>query len=174
MVKSLNDTRLAVARGSFAGLGAGVFLTILMTVMSAASGKDVWYGIKGAAAPFLAERAMSPGFDLPAVILGLGSHLVISTIWGMLFAMLFFNAGRAATRVGGVLWGFVVWIGMYYVVLPVVGLSSMQNDAPVGRAIAFHLFFSGAMTAAYALYPHLFGGPRESGHRHIGRSAHAI
>ena len=117
---------------------------------------------------------MSPGFDLPAVILGLGSHLVISTIWGMLFAMLFFDAGRAVTIVGGVLWGFVVWIGMYYVVLPVVGLSSMQSDAPVGRAIAFHLFFSSAMTAGYALYPRLFGGPRESGHRHIGRSAHAI
>jgi hypothetical protein len=174
MVKSGNETRLAVARGAFAGLGAGVFLTILMTVMSAANGKDVWYGIKGAAAPFLGERAMSPGFDLPAVILGLASHLVISAIWGILFAISFFAAGRAATIIGGILWGFVVWIGMYYVVLPVVGLASMQSDAPVGRAIAFHLFFSGAMTAAYVLYPRVFRGPRESGDRHIGRSAHAV
>ena len=173
MVKSLNDTRLAAPRGVFAGLGAGVFLTILMTVMSAARSKDVWYGMKGAAAPFLGDRAMSPGFDLAAVLLGLASHLVVSTIWGVLFAFVVFNQGRAVSLVGGVLSGFVVWLGMYYVVLPLVGLSSMQHDAPVGRAIAFHLFFSGAMTAAYALYPRIFGS-RDSEQRHMGRSAHAV
>lgn len=169
MVKGPIDTRHAVERGGFAGIAAGVVLTLIMTAMSAAAGKDIWYGIKGAAAPFMRERAMSPGFDLPAVILGLGCHLAVSAVWGILFAILFYGADRIVKIVGGVLWGIVVWIGMYYLVLPAVGLSSMQSDAPVTRAVMFHLFFSVIMTAAYMVYPRLFehGGPR------IGTSAHA-
>jgi hypothetical protein len=170
MVKGPTDTRLATAHGAFAGVVAGVLLTLFMTVMSAASGQDIWYGMKGAAAPFLGESAMRPGFDLLAVIVGLVSHLAISAIWGILFAILFFATPRTVQIVGGVLWGIVVWIGMYYVVLPIVGLSSMQNDAPVARAIVFHLIFSILMTAAYFVYPHLF---RTSGSR-LGRFHHMV
>jgi hypothetical protein len=162
-----------VTRGVFAGVTAGLFLILMMTVMSAARNKDVWYGIKGAAAPFLGERAMQPGFDLPAVGLGLITHLMISAGWAVIFALLFHGVSRLVTIVGGILWGFVVWIGMYYAVLPVVGLESMQHDASPGRAIAFHLLFSGAMTAAYFLYPRLFGDKRHHG-GHLGRPASAV
>ena len=168
MVKSPIESRRALIRGAVAGVTAGLILTLMMTVMSAAGGKDVWYGIKGAAAPFFGDRAMQPGFDLMPALVGLVSHLVISAGWGALFAVLIEGANRTVTTIAGVLWGFVVWIGMYYIVLPIVGLSSMQNDAPVGRAIAFHLIFSVALTAAYLLYPVVF-------RRHGGwpRSAHA-
>ena len=168
MIKSATEVRASVRRGMFAGLAAGLFLTIMMTVMSAAGGKDLWYGIKGAAAPFFGDRAMRPGFDLPPVALGLIAHLVISAGWAVLFALLFCGTSRLVTIVTGILWGFVVWIGMYYAVLPVVGLSSMQHDASLGRAIAFHVLFSGAMTAAYLVYPRLFGNQvnRGGGHLH--------
>jgi hypothetical protein len=174
MVKTSIDVRRAAARGAFAGLAAGIFLSLLMTGMSAARGKDIWYGIKGAAAPFLGERATQAGFDLPAVALGLVSHLLISAIWGALFAMLFFGASRLTTVVAGALWGFVVWIGMYYVVLPIVGLAAMQHDAPVGRAIAFHLFFSVAMTAAFLLFPRAFDKDRKQRGRRLQPSGHAV
>ena len=153
MVKSPIDTRRALTRGTIAGVTAGLLLTLMMTLMSAAAGKDIWYGIKGAAAPFFGERAMQPGFDLMATLVGLFCHLVISGGWGALFALVIEGANRTVTAITGILWGFVVWIGMYYVVLPIVGLASMQQDAPVGRAIAFHLIFSVALTAAYLLYP---------------------
>src|SRR5689334_14793367 len=169
MVKSPIDTRHALARGGMAGVVAGIFLTILMTVMSAASGRDIWYGMKGASAPFFGTQAMQPGFDAGPVVIGLVCHFLISAGWGALFAILVEGWNRSATALTGVLWGFVVWIGMYYVVLPIVGLSSMQNDAPVARAIAFHLIFSIAMTAAYLLYPVVFRrGPR------LHRSVHVV
>jgi len=168
MVKSPIESRRALIRGTVAGVTAGLVLTLMMTVMSAAGGKDVWYGIKGAAAPFFGDRAMQPGFDLMPTLVGFVCHLVISAGWGALFAVVIEGANRTVTSIVGVLCGFVVWIGMYYIVLPIVGLSSMQNDAPVGRAIAFHLIFSVALTAAYLLYPVVF-------RRHSGwpRSAHA-
>jgi hypothetical protein len=173
MVKSPIEARHAAIRGVCAGLAAGVVLTLMMVGMSAAGGKDVWYAIKGAAAPFLGERAMQPGFDLPAVALGLVDHLAISAIWGVFFALLIFGASRMATAVAGTLWGFVVWIGMYYVALPVVGLSSMQHDAPVGRAIGFHLFFSIAMTTAFLLFPRAWD-KEVQGHGRLRPSAHVI
>jgi uncharacterized membrane protein YagU involved in acid resistance len=169
MVKSPIETRRALVRGAVAGVAAGVILTLMMTVMSAAGGKDIWYGIKGASAPFFGARAMLPGLDVVPVVVGLVSHLVISAGWGVLFAIVVEGWNRAATLMTGVLWGFVVWIGMYYFVLPIVGLSSMQDDAPVGRAIAFHLIFSIALTAAYLVYPTLFRR-----HRSLPRSAHAV
>jgi hypothetical protein len=169
MVKSPIETRRALARGVIAGVAAGIFLSLMMTVMSAAGGKDIWYGIKGAAAPFFGQRAMQPGFDALPVVVGFVTHLAISAGWGALFAVLVEGWNRTVTGITGVLWGLVVWIGMYYVVLPIVGLSSMQEDAPVGRAIAFHLIFSIALTAAYLLYPVVFR--RRSG---LPRSAHAV
>jgi hypothetical protein len=156
MVRSSTDARRVWVRGAFAGAAGGIFLTLMMILMSAARGKDVWYGMKGAAAPFLGDRALEPGFDLLAVVLGLFDHLIISAVWGVLFALAFFGANRVATIVGGILWGFVVWLGMYYVVLPLVGLGWMQHDAPVGRAIMFHLLYSIAMTAAFFAYPRVF------------------
>lgn len=161
MIKSSIQARGAAASGAFAGLVAGLSLTTFMTMMSAASGKDVWYGIKGAAAPILGERAMVPGFDLMAVQLGLGLHLLVSMGWAVLFALLAYGLSRAATVVSGIAWGIVVWLGMYWVVLPLVGLSAMRTDAPVGRAVAFHLVYSVVMTGALMFYQRFVYGSRK-------------
>jgi uncharacterized membrane protein YagU involved in acid resistance len=168
MIKSSIETRQSVRRGAVAGVAAGIFLTLMMTAMSAAGGQDIWYGMKGASAPFFGTRAMRPGFDALTVIIGLVCHFLVSAIWGALFAIVVEGWNRSLAAITGILWGFVVWIGMYYVVLPVVGLSSMVGDAPVGRAIAFHLMFSVVMTGVYLIYPAIFPrGPR------LHRSIHA-
>lgn len=168
MIKNSTELRRAATGGVFAGMTAGVFLTLLMTAMSAARGQDVWYGIKGAAAPFFGERAMLPGLDVPAAVAGLAIHLGISVLWAVAFALLFYHLRRGPTAVAGIGWGFVVWLGMDYVALPLVGLESMRSDEPVPRAIAFHLFYSVAMTAAFWLYERVLDTPRL--HR---RRAHA-
>ncbi len=151
MIRDEIQARQAARAGALAGLCAGVFLTLLMTAMAIARSADVWYGIKGASAPFFGERAMAPGFDFWPVLIGLIAHLLISVGWGLLFGLLVDGLGRLATLAAGVAWGFVVWLGMYYVVLPIVGLSSMRADTSVGRAIAFHLLFSTALGVAYVV-----------------------
>ena len=75
IVKTKNDMDRAAVGGVVAGLAAGSFLTLVMTAVSWANGRDVWYGIKGAAAPLLGERAMLPGFDFGPVALGMLAHL---------------------------------------------------------------------------------------------------
>lgn len=171
MVKNSTDTGRAIAGGAMAGASAGFGLTVLMTALAGAANRDIWYGMKGAAAPFLGERAMQPGFDFPAVVLGLMSHFAISLIWGVLFALAFYGLSRTTIMLAGIGWGFVVWIGMYYVVLPTVGLSHMADEAPVGRAISFHVFYSVVMAAIYLVVRHALSGERIH-IRHIGPHAH--
>jgi hypothetical protein len=162
MVRTENEARRAVLGGALAGLTAGVLLSIIMTVMSAAAGKDVWYGMKGAAAPIVGARAMEPGFDLPAVALGVTNHLAISLAWGVLFALAFYGLSRGVTMLAGIGWGVVVWFVMYYVVLPIVGLAAMRDDAPVGRAILFHEIFSIPLAASFLVYRRLLGEERHT------------
>src|SRR5688572_24999995 len=100
-----SDLKRSVVGGVVAGLVAGAFLTAMMTIMSLARGADIWFGIKGAAAPFLGERAMQPGFDLFAVWLGLMCHFAVSVAWAVPFAMLFRHLGRLATIAAGAAWG---------------------------------------------------------------------
>src|SRR5687767_13872745 len=158
MIRSASESKQAAFGGTIAGVAAGLLLTAMMTAMSFAAGKDVWYGIKGAAAPLLGERAMSPGFDAAAVALGLFAHLTISAVWGVAFALLFYGASRIATLAAGVFWGFVVWLVMYELVLPLVGLAKMTHDAPTGRAIMFHLFFSIPLAAIFLAFQRPHGG----------------
>lgn len=138
-----------IVGGVVAGSVAAAALTSMMTIMSLARGNDPWYGMKGAAAPFIGERAMGGGFDFAAVSLGLTCHLLVSMAWGLGFAFLFDGMRKGVTLVAGLVWGFVVWIGMFYIVLPMVGLAQMTVEAPVGRTIAYHLFFGLAVAASY-------------------------
>lgn len=144
-----NEVRQAVRGGIVAGLASGAILTLAMVTMSFARHRDVWYPMKGAAAPFLDGRALLPGFDAGAVLLGLLVHLAVSVAWAVPFALLVFGMKRFTTVVVGAAWGVAVWFGMYYVVLPIVGLSQMVDDAPVTRAIAYHVFFGVALATTF-------------------------
>lgn len=147
----IHDTRRGVKAGAIAGLIAGLVLTAFMAAMSYNRGADIWYGMKGAAAPFLGARATSPGFDLQPVALGLAVHLGISLAWGALFGLFAARMSTLVTMLFSVGYAFIVWLGMYYLVLPAVGLSNMRNDAPASRAIMFHMLFSVVLGASFLM-----------------------
>lgn len=171
MVHDGRDLRRALRGGAAAGVIAGLVLTAMMTLMSLSKGNDVWYGIKGAAAPFLHQRAMAPGFDAVAVTLGLGAHLAVSMIWGLSFGLVAYGLPRLGTVALGALWGIPVWLGMYYVVLPMVGLGAMVHDAPVSRAVMFHMIFGLALGAAFLPFQRPYA--RQVFHPRTSRPSHA-
>lgn len=147
--RSSTDDRRVLRGAAVAGLVSGATLTVTTAVTSALDGTDIWLGIKGAAAPLLGDAALGPGFHPVAVPLGLALHLVISIGWALGFASLFFGLSKKATVLAGALWGIVVWLGMFYVVLPLVGLASMRDGAPIPRVIAYHVFFGLVLALAF-------------------------
>jgi hypothetical protein len=144
----------ALRGGVVAGVIGGAVIAIVMVVAALAKGQDIWIGMKGAAAPFSGERAMRPGFDLGAVSLGVLSHFAVSIVWGVLFAAIFYGLTRGVTVAAGALWGIVVWLGMFYIVLPIVGLSQMAKEEPIGMAIISHVIFGLAVAVGFLPFQH--------------------
>jgi hypothetical protein len=142
----------AASGGALAGILSGIVLAIYLVVMSITEGGDMWQPLKGAGFPFLGERAFQPGFDLTAVLVGVGAHLGVSMIWGLLFGVLFYGASKLGTLVLGAAWGVVVWLVMYYLVLPIAGIANMPETVPLKEAVLSHVIFGVALAMAFLPY----------------------
>jgi hypothetical protein len=144
-----NQTRLAFRGGVVAGIVGGFALSLFTLLMSLMSGRDIWKGMKVAGAPFTGERAMDPGFDAATVVVGLLSHFAVSIVWAVLFALVFFGLTKVGTLFAGVFWGFIAWITMFYVVLPMVRMGDITRSTPVSLAILEHVLFGVVVAAAF-------------------------
>jgi len=149
MVHSKWEAKTALVGGLVAGLVAAILNDLMTIIRGVAGHEDFWGHLKFAAYPFIGERATHPGLDGPAVVAGLLSGLLVSVTWAVLFAFLVFGLARGATVVAGLLWGLVVWIGMFYVVLPIVGLGDVARSMPVGEAIFTHILFGLIVALAF-------------------------
>ena len=149
MVHTKSQAKTALLGGVVAGLVAGVFNDLMMIAGGLAKHEDFWGHVKFASYPFLGHRATLRGFDGPAVLAGVLCNFLISMIWAVLFALLVYGLARGATVVAGLFWGLVVWIGMLYVVLPIVGLADAARSMPVGQAIFTHVVFGLVVALAF-------------------------
>ena len=135
----------AAAGGVVAGLIGGAVMLVLLIGAMAVKGNDIWPALKGSATPFVHERAHQPGFDAPIVALGIVCHFAISVIWGVLFGVLAYGLSRGSTVIAGALWGIPVWLVMYYLVRPAVGLAGMARAQPIANAVIGHVIFGVAV-----------------------------
>lgn len=140
-LRTPSERRLILGGGAVAGVVGGIVVSVLMFIMAAARGQNLWVGAKMGAYPFLRDRVMAPGFDAGAVVLGLVDHFAVSIIWGILFALVAFGLSRRATIGAGAVWGIVVWFAMCYAVLPIVGAGALVRGMLVRGAIVEHVVF---------------------------------
>lgn len=152
--KTVHDWNRVVGGGIVAGLVGGVALGAILAAGSLATGQDVWMSMKGAGAPFLGGRALSPGFDAVAVLVGFVAHLAVSVAWAVPFALLADGLSKGATILAGALWGIVVWIGMHYAVLPALGLAEMARSAPPALSALLHVVFGFIVALGYLPFQH--------------------
>ena len=152
------ETRQAAKGGAIAGIVAGAILALFLVATSLAGGRDIWMPLKGAGAPFLGERAMQPGFDAVALAVGALGHFAVSALWGAAFGLLFYGLSKGTTMVAGFFWGFAVWIGMYYLVLPLIGLGDMARGTPLSLAIIEHLLFGIVLGSAFLPFQREYPG----------------
>jgi hypothetical protein len=153
--------------GLFAGLVGGVVLAVFRITMALGAGGDAWHPLEMAAAPLLGERALVPGFDLSAFVLGTILHFAIAAMWGGGFGFFFHGLAARGTVIAGALFGLVVWFTMMYVVLPLADLAELAASAPVRDALIGHVLFGLGLGIAYAPFQERFGeywGPPERAH----------
>jgi hypothetical protein len=145
-------TRQAMWGGTVAGLVGGVVLAAFNVLVDLARQRDLWVSLKLAAYPFARDRALAPGLDEGAVLQGLTTHLGISVIWGVLFGLTAYGMSRSATVSFGAIWGIVVWIVMFYIVLPLASASVLTRGVPAVLAVGQHLVFGLAVGLGFLPY----------------------
>src|SRR5262249_46442121 len=138
--------------GAIAGLVGGIVIALWTASVGAALGDDLWVVTKTGAYPILGSRVLLPGFDGTAALLGMGCHFAVSLVWGVLFAAVAFGLSPAATVWAGAVWGILVWIGMFFVVLPLTGVAIITHTTPMAQAILEYLVFGLAVGVAFAPY----------------------
>ncbi|MRG93473.1 hypothetical protein [Polyangium spumosum] len=142
-------TVIALSGGVIAGIFGGIVLTLYGLLAMVARGGDPWLTFKAPAAPFFPELAFAPGFDAAVVALGIIIHFAISIGWGALFGLFAFGANPLRTVLFGAAYGAFVWLVMYRLVLPLVGLGDLAASAPVGPAILEHVIFGLALAVGF-------------------------
>jgi hypothetical protein len=138
---NVREAKHAIVGGAAAGLIAGVLLAILFTLSARAGGHDAWPMVKWAAAPFIGDAAARPGFDAAAVAIGILANIAVSITWGILFGLVAYGLTIVSTVLTGAAFGAVVWLVMFYAVLPIVGLAEMARMTTTGVALVTHLVF---------------------------------
>lgn len=152
MVIDARNLKHCVRGAVVAGLIGGAALAAFLLFVNLLTGQDIWVALKFAGAPFLGERATAPGFDFPAILVGGLSHFSVSIAWAVPFALLAFGLSRNQTLLIGAFWGLIVWLGMFGVMLPVLGLGVAAQSVPVATAILEHLLFGVTVAAGFLRY----------------------
>jgi hypothetical protein len=149
------EAKQAIKGGAVAGLIGGAVITVFLTALVLIKGGDVWSNVfKGAAAPFLGAAATRPGFDAGPVMLGALIHFAISIGCGIAFGVLAYGLSKPMTLLASLAFGIVVWLGMYYVALPLAGLGDMARETPIANAIITHLVFGLAVGVGFLPFQH--------------------
>lgn len=149
MIRNPNEGERCITGGALAGLVGGFAISLMMVASALINDLDVWPSLKAAALPFMGMRVFEPGFDLPAVMVGVSTHFFLSMFWGVLFAVVAYGLSRVSTLVAATAWGLVVWFGMHWVAMPLLGYGDVVRAVPVNLALFEHLLFGLSMGIAF-------------------------
>lgn len=106
-----------VAEGILVGFLAGALMALVAMIRSAAVGLGFWLPMKLISGLYFGVDTLLGG--APAVVLGIGTHLLVACFWGIVFALV--TRGRLLLPFGfaaGLAYGAAVWAIMTYLVLP--------------------------------------------------------
>lgn len=111
------DTRYTVGAGIGAGILAALVMGLFLMIVFAARGQGFWSPVVLIGAVFLGEDALV--WQFWSGVLGMGIHLVLGAIFGVLFAAMVRGVRAYAVRVAaGLAYGAVLFLVMTYLVLP--------------------------------------------------------
>jgi hypothetical protein len=117
-------TGRTVVAGAIAGLIGGVAMAMVMMIVTALAGMGFLAPLYAIAATFNRSWAMTKGFDLAPLLVGLMLHMINSALFGLLFTLLLRGlfpralALPAAAAVAGMAWGLILLVVNQFIVLP--------------------------------------------------------
>jgi len=122
--------------GAIAGLAGGVAMAVVAALLSASMGQDIWHESKRIAAIVYGPAALAqPGFDLGPVLVGTLIHLIVAALLGAIFGIvtrrwLHLTSDFGTPVLAGLIYGLMIWMVAYFVVLPLLDPALMELYAP--------------------------------------------
>lgn len=141
--------------GALAGLAGGLAMAITAAIIAWISGGDIWMIPKQIAAMVYGEAAiLEPGFVAGPVIVGSLLHVITSATLGAIYGILSRRVLHLPTDFGtplltGLIYGMLVWMVAYFVVLPVVNPYLLSGYDPV--FMVQHIVFGTVMGLVYMM-----------------------
>jgi uncharacterized membrane protein YagU involved in acid resistance len=141
--------------GVLAGLAGGVAMAIVAALLAAWMGQDIWHEPKRIAAIVYGPAAFAQaGFELGPVLVGTLIHLLVSALLGALFGIvtrrwLHMTSDFGAPVLAGLIYGMLIWLVAYFVVLPLLNPALLDIYAPA--FIIQHVVYGVVMGLCYML-----------------------
>ncbi len=133
------DTSYTFGGGVGAGIVAALAMGLFAMIVFAARGQGFFTPLELMGATLMREEALEWTFW--AVLLGLGIHLVLGAIFGVIFAAFARGMRTMAMRVAaGLAYGAIIFLVMTYLVLPWANPWLMAAIEP-GWFFLYHLAF---------------------------------
>ncbi|MBI3968852.1 MAG: hypothetical protein HY329_24710 [Chloroflexi bacterium] len=151
------DTGWWVKHGVIGGIVAGIVFAMFEMIVAALmdGAMAFWMPLRMIGAIILGQQALDPSYSLVnAAAVGFGSHMVMSMIFGAIFALIvaYFPA-LARSSVGLIVaasvYGLLLWLVNFYLIAPAAGWSWFPDKSnPVVQFFA-HTFFFGTVSGIY-------------------------
>lgn len=135
----------AAVGGALSGLAGGLAMIAVWVAYPAAH--DVWTYLKLGAAVYLGPGAVSPGFALGPVAVGVSVHLYVALGWGFAFGAFTYGMSRFATLLWGLGLGVVCFVVMRLGLASLVGLGHFH-----GLDLPLHLWFGFITATAFLAF----------------------
>lgn len=137
--------------GIVAGLIAGVAMAMVAMMLMPMMKQPLLYPVQLMAGTFEGDAALSGGMGTD--FLGLMLHMVMSIVFGVLFAAIMLALGWTALWVlivAGIVWALLVWAINQFVTLPIVDKLMAERMPPMPFAMT-HIVYGVVLGVLFAV-----------------------
>jgi hypothetical protein len=125
--------------GALAGVAAGVVFAVLSMIYAALAGPGAWAPPRMIATILGFE--MAPVFAAIPVIAGLVLHMMLSAVYGAVFALVMGSAGRAVVLGAGIAFGLALYVVNFHLFTQLEQFATFRMMAGNWFEIAVHAVF---------------------------------
>lgn len=133
--------------GAVAGVVAGLVFAALSMIYTAVVGPGVWAPTRMIATILGFE--MAPGFAAVPVVAGVVLHMVLSAVYGAVFAVVMGSAGRALVLAAGIAFGLALYVLNFHVLTQLEQFATFKAMAGNWFEITIHAVFGLLLAAGY-------------------------
>lgn len=136
--------------GTIAGIGGGLAMIIVAALLTTAIGEDVWREPREIAQPLFGGAA---AVGAAPIVAGTILHFLMAALFGAAFSLVSRRLLRLPSDYGvpvvaGLIYGLMLWVLAYFVVLPILNPALLDTYAP--SFIIQHLVYGVVTGLIYA------------------------